>query len=176
MRTPVATALSLRVLFLAIAFFFTACVIASPAPNHQGQSIKIVSRQAAATVPTTGNGLSTIQACQQYSTVANLSAIGSNSTIRSAFLEASPVGTMFNSAMLNVMQANAKNLTTDVALNEACGNLTAVALQQVGVNFTMGIVGQFTFTENPVSVLNGPIMIGITVACLIIILGPASAV
>lgn len=176
MRNPTTMFLSLRVMLLAIALFFSASVIASPAAGHEGRNIKIVSRQAVAAVPSPGDVLSTAQACQQYSMVANLSAIGSNATIRSAFLEASPVGTMFNSAMLNVMQADAMKLSKDVQLNEACGNLTTVALQQVGVNFTMGIVGQFMFTENPVSVINGPIIVAICIACLVIILGPISAV
>lgn len=176
MRTPIATALSLRALLFVIGFLFTASAIASPAADREGQSIKIVSRQAPASGPAVGTPLTITQACEQYSMVANFSAIGSNATIRSAFLEASPVGTMFNSAMLNVMQANAMNLSKDVELNQACGNLTAVALQQVGVNFTMGIVGQFMFTDNPVSVVNGPIIIAMTVICLILIVGPATAV
>lgn len=173
MRTPMATALSLRALLFVIALIFTAGVVASPAPEHD---LKIVSRQVATTNTAVGSALEPAQACAQYSKVANFSAIGTNATIRSAFLEASPVGTMFNSAMLNVMQANAMNLSKDVQLNQVCGNLTAIALEQVNVNFTMGIVGQFMFTENPVSVINGPIIIAVTVACLIIILGPASAV
>lgn len=176
MRNPIATALSLRAMLFVIALFFTASVVASPLADREGANIKIVARQAPASAPAAGTPLSIPQACQQYSMVANLSAIGSNSTIRSAFLEASPVGTMFNSAMLNVMQADAMNLSKDVELNQACGNLTAIALEQVGVNFTMGIVGQFMFTGNPVSVVNGPIIVAITVACLIILLGPASAV
>ncbi|KAJ4424197.1 hypothetical protein N0V82_001063 [Gnomoniopsis sp. IMI 355080] len=177
MRTPIATALSLRAFLFLVALFFTAGVIASPLADPEANSIKIVSRQAPASAAVAaGTPLMATQACQQYSMVANMSAIGSNSTIRSAFLEASPVGTMFNAAMLNVAQANAVNLSKDVELNQACGNLTAVALQQVGVNFTMGIVGQFMFTENPVSVINGPIIVGICIACLFVILGPASAV
>lgn len=85
--------------------------------------------------------LITTEACAQYARVANLSAIGTNSTIRSAFLEASPVGAMSNSATLNVAQAAVKTLMMDVARNTACGNLSAMALQKVGVNFSMGIVG-----------------------------------
>lgn len=176
MRTPMATALSLRVLLFVMALIFTAGVMASPAPDREMQNLKVVSRQVAATTPAVGTVLEPAQACQQYSKVANFSAIGSNATIRSAFLEASPVGTMFNSAMLNVMQANAMNLSKDVQLNQVCGNLTAVALEQVNVNFTMGIVGQFMFMENPVSVINGPIIIAVTAVCLLLILGPASAV
>lgn len=175
MRNPIVTILSLRALLLVVALFFTASVVASPARDHEGGSIKIVSRQAPASAPAPGTVLETAQACQQYSMVANMSAIGSNATIRSAFLEASPVGTMFNAAMLNVMQADAMKLSMDVQLNQACGNLTAVALQQVGVNFTMGVVGQFMFMDNPTSVINGPIILIVCIACLVIILGPISA-
>ncbi|CAN8104250.1 unnamed protein product [Discula destructiva] len=179
MRSLMDNLLSLRaILFLAVLFFSTSA-LASPAPNVNGaSSLKIISRQvqqSEAVAITPGTQLSTPDACAQYSRVANLSAIGTNSSIRSAFLAASPVGTLFNAAMLNVMQADAVALTKDVQLNEACGNLTTIALEAVGVNFTMGIVGQFTFTGNPTSVVNGPIIVVLTVLCLMILLGPASA-
>lgn len=181
MRNPIDILLSLRAMLFLAALLFSTSALASPAPaTNELSSLKLASRQVAAAAPAAspavGTVLSTAEACAQYSRVANLSAIGTNATIRSAFLEASPVGTMFNAALLNVMQADAMLLMMDVQLNQACGNLSAIALQEVGVNFTQGIVGQFTFTENPVSVVNGPIIIAICSLCLLIILGPASAV
>lgn len=176
MRNPIDVLLSLRAMLFLAALFFSTSALASPTSGTN--EIKIVARQAPAAPaasPAAGTVLSTAEACAQYSRAANLSAIGSNTTIRSAFLEASPVGTMFNSALLNLMQANNKMLMMDAELNQACGNLSAIALQEVGLNFSMGIVGQFTFTENPVSVINGPIIILMTFLCLLIILGPASA-
>ncbi|KAF3765708.1 hypothetical protein M406DRAFT_68128 [Cryphonectria parasitica EP155] len=168
MRIPLAAAATLRVFLLLSAAFFSASVLASPMDPSQG-SIKIVSRQ------TAGSPLFTEQACQQYSRIANLSVIGSNSTMRTTFLDVSPAGTLSNSAMLNEAIKNLPMLTADAKLNEACGNLTTVATTEAANNFTKGIVAQFTFTGNHASIVNGPVVAGVVIMCLVVMLGPISA-
>lgn len=162
MQNPLAAVLSLRALFFLSVLLFSANVFASPG------NIKIIARQNAAP-------LDTAQACAQYSRIANLSTIGGNTTYRTVFIDVSPVGTLFNTALLNQAQRDLPMLTMDAQLNQACGNLTALAIQEAAVNFTKGIVGQFAFTGNHASVINGPMVIGICLACLVIILGPISA-
>lgn len=104
-----------------------------------------------------------------------MSVIGTNSSYRAAFIESSPIGTLQNMAMLNGAMAALPPLTADAALNTACGNLTTIATEQAAVNFTQGVVAQFTFVGNPSSVVNGPIMIVVTVLAVIIICGPLTA-
>lgn len=177
MQNPIATTLSTRVMvFLCALLFFSTSVLASPYKSAPG-TIKLIARQAdaAAAAPAVGSTLTQDQACQQYSRIANLSAIGTNSSYRTAFLESSPVGTLSNAAMLNGAMANLPPLTADAALNAACGNLTTIATEQAAVNFTQGIVAQFTFTGNPSAIVNGPIMIGVTLFALVVICGPLTA-
>lgn len=81
--------------------------------------------------------------CLQYATVANLSTIGTNSTFRAAFQQASPFGTDKSSGILDGATKKLKNYINNEALNSQCGNLTAVAIQQAPINFTQGIVGPF---------------------------------
>ncbi|KAJ0125202.1 hypothetical protein N8I77_006182 [Diaporthe amygdali] len=163
MQSPLTTA----ILLLAT---LSAAVFASPASgitDAEG-SVKVV-RQF------TGTILSTQAACLQYSQIANMSVIGGNSSYRTTFLEQSPVGTLANSAMLNKAILVAPNLTADAELNQACGNLTAIAIQEAATNFTKGIVAQFTFTGNPASVVNGPIIAVVVILCLLIQVGPLTA-
>lgn len=176
MKNPVATMLSMRVMVFLFALLFSTSVLASPFKSAPG-TIKIVARQApaSATATTPGTVLSQDQACQQYSRIANMSVIGTNSSYRTAFLESSPVGTLQNAAMLNGAMLALPPLTADAALNTACGNLTTIATEQAAVNFTQGIVAQFTFTGNPSSVVNGPIMIVVTLVALVVICGPLTA-
>jgi hypothetical protein len=82
--------------------------------------------------------------CLDYSITANLSTIGANSTYRSAFLQASPLGNFPNAKMLNAAIAKLPKLTRDVGLNKACGNLTTVAFTEAEQNYTKGIVAQFS--------------------------------
>lgn len=163
--------LSMRALLFLLAFLFSSNVLATPTKPG---SIKIVARQAAPAA-TPGSVLSTDLACLQYSRIANLSAIGTNSSYRTAFIESSPLGTLQNMAMLNGAMASLPVLTADAALNQACGNLTTIATEQAAINFTQGIVAQFTFTGNPSSVVNGPIMIVVTLVAMVIICGPLTA-
>ena len=89
--------------------------------------------------------------CAQYSTIANLSTIGANSTYRAAFLQASPDGTYASAAVLNSAMAQAPLLARNVDLNNACGNLTALAATAAATNFTQGIVAQFSGLPPPVA-------------------------
>ncbi|KAF2189124.1 hypothetical protein K469DRAFT_563005 [Zopfia rhizophila CBS 207.26] len=109
--------------------------------------------------------------CLDYARTANLSTIGANSTYRSAFLQASPVGTIFNAQMLNAAILKLPALTGDEALNQACGNLTTIALAEAERNFTVGIVAQFSgLVGNPQEIKAGPELLPI-VGLIILIFG-----
>lgn len=99
--------------------------------------------------------------------IANLSVIGANSTYRAAFLESSPQGTLGNAALLNKAIADNTNLALDTALNQACGNSTAIAITEAANNFTRNIVAQFTFVGNPSAVTVGPIIAVVTILALL---------
>lgn len=163
MQNPFTTA----ILLLAA---LTASVFASPASGSDAAegSIKVV-RQFTETV------LSTQAACLQYGMIANMSVVGGNSSYRTVFLEQSQTGTLANSAMLNKAILVAPNLTADVELNQACGNLTAIAIQEAALNFTQGKVAQFTFTGTPGSIESGPIIIVVVLLCLLIQVVPLTA-
>ncbi|GKT56585.1 metal tolerance protein 3 protein [Colletotrichum tofieldiae] len=85
----------------------------------------------------------TIMSCGEYSRIANLSTVGANSTYRATFFEASPNGNQFNAEVLDTAMAKLPSVIMDRALNEACGNLTALALQEAANNFTIRTVLQF---------------------------------
>lgn len=164
MQNPFTTA----ILLLAA---LTASVLASPASGTDAAdgSIKVVSRQFTETV------LSEQAACLQYSMIANMSVVGGNSSYRTVFLEKSQTGTLANSAMLNKAILVAPNLTADVELNQACGNLTEIAISEAALNFTQGKVAQFTFTGTPGSISAGPVIIVVVLACLLIQVAPLTA-
>lgn len=163
MQNPFTTAI---LLLAALA----ASVFASPTSGSDEGSIKIVER-----AQFTETILSTQAACLQYSMIANMSVVGGNSSYRTVFLEKSNVGTLANSAMLNKAILVAPNLTADVQLNQQCGNLTAIAIQEAAANFTQGKVAQFTFTGTPGSISAGPIIILVVVLCLVIQAGTLTA-
>jgi len=81
--------------------------------------------------------------CAEYSTIANLSTVGSNSTYRAAYLAASPQGGYPARAPLDTAEKELPNLQFDTALNTACGNLTEIAIKGAATNFTNGVVLQF---------------------------------
>lgn len=164
MQNPFTTAILLLVAV------FSASVFASPASGSDAEgSIKVVSRQFTDTI------LSTQAACLQYSMIANMSVVGGNSSYRTVFLEQSQTGTLANSAMLNKAILVAPNLTADAQLNQACGNLTAIAIAEAATNFTQGKVAQFTFTGTPGSIVSGPIIIVVVLLCLLIQVAPLTA-
>ncbi|OBT72110.1 hypothetical protein VF21_09179 [Pseudogymnoascus sp. 05NY08] len=80
--------------------------------------------------------------CADYSRIANYTAIDSNSTLRAAFLQASPQGTDPTRVILDraSVEFTAKNLKFDQALNAQCGNLSTVAFREVNTNFSEGVV------------------------------------
>lgn len=178
MPNMLATLLSLRAFLFLSALLFSTGALASPttARFHQG-TIKIISRQQQqdAGAPAAGTPLNVALACAQYGRIANLSAIGTNSTFRATFLDVSPVGTLFNEALLSQAMNDLPQLTMDPQLNQACGNLTTIANTEATNNFTNGIVGEFPFTGSHTSINGGPVVAIITVAALIIICGPLSA-
>ena len=92
---------------------------------------------------TTSSTNSSSPACLLYSRTANLSTIGSNSTYRSAFLDASPRGNFPNAKMFSTAIVALPPMTIDLALNEECGNLTTVAATEAEVNYTKGVVLEF---------------------------------
>jgi hypothetical protein len=82
--------------------------------------------------------------CMDYSMIANYSTIGTNSTYRSAFMQASPLGGDPTTATLDGATKKLPTVKFNKTLNDACGNLTTLAVKEAEVNFTMGIVGGFT--------------------------------
>lgn len=97
-----------------------------------------------------------VDPCMDYSITANMSTISANSSYRTAFIQKAPVGTIITARMLNAAQLRLPALTADVALNQQCGNLTALALTEAANNFTKGIVAQFTTEGLPVGIKAGP--------------------
>ncbi|KAL9949650.1 hypothetical protein D7B24_006718 [Verticillium nonalfalfae] len=81
--------------------------------------------------------------CIEYSRTANFSTIGSNITLRSAFIQASPFGTHQNLNFLAAMVVALPPMTADAALNAACGNLTTVAAAEAARNFSQGNIAGF---------------------------------
>lgn len=101
-----------------------------PIPHH---SLLMLTRQA---IPIS---------CAFYAQTANYTAINSNSSIRAAFLQASPDGTDPTRAIIDTAAKEFvnRNMMFDEALNKECGNLSAIAMEEVGKNFSNGIVGPF---------------------------------
>jgi basic membrane lipoprotein Med (substrate-binding protein (PBP1-ABC) superfamily) len=85
--------------------------------------------------------------CAEYSMIANYSTIGTNSSYRSAFMQASPQGGDPTTAILDGATKKLPTVKFDKALNDNCGNLTTLAVKEAEVNFTMGIVGGFTMKK-----------------------------
>lgn len=149
--------------------FLSALQFAAAAPGdaHLLPAAKLVVRQAT----TGGAPANQPVTCAEYSTVANLSVIGTNSSYRAAFLQKSPTGTLANAAMFKKAQLRLPALTADAALNRQCGNLTQVALTEAARNLTQGIVAQFTTAGLPVGIRNGPEVIVCVLASMIIMSG-----
>ncbi|GKT44643.1 uncharacterized protein ColSpa_04824 [Colletotrichum spaethianum] len=119
------------------------------------------------TTPTTQ---STIVSCGEYSRIANLSTVGANSTYRATFFVASPNGNQFNAEVLDTAIAKLPSLIMDRALNEACGNLTALAIQEAANNFTIRTVLQFSNIP-PAAPLDTSVHIIVCCAAALIFMG-----
>jgi hypothetical protein len=97
----------------------------------------------------------TPQICMQYSMIANFSVVGSNATLRAAYLAASPEGSDPARAPLDSAMLQLPNFQFNATINSECGNLTTIAFKQAEVNFTEGIVLQFK-----VGVVNSAMAVG----------------
>jgi hypothetical protein len=80
--------------------------------------------------------------CDQYASIANLSIVAMNSTFRADFVQASRDGTLQSSAILDnaLNQFMSEALMNDTTLNQQCGNLTLVAVNEAPKNFSEGII------------------------------------
>jgi hypothetical protein len=81
--------------------------------------------------------------CTEYTRIANLSTIGSNSSYRSIFLSQSSVGSMYDAKMFTAAMNALPPMMMDKGLNDRCGNATATAIAEAERNLTKGIVAQF---------------------------------
>ena len=147
-------------LFVLLSVFQLA--VAAP-EKYPGVELVVRQSTTAATTPATS--------CADYSTIANMSVIGTNSSYRAAFLQKSPVGTIINARMLNAAMLKLPALTADAALNSQCGNLTTIATTEAANNFTAGIVAQFTTAGLPVGIKAGPEVIISVLSCIVILSG-----
>ena len=82
--------------------------------------------------------------CDQYSFVANYSAIGANATMRDALRDASPQGADVATRVVGAAMEVADRFRLDRAVNRLCGNLSALADQEAARNFSRGIVADQT--------------------------------
>lgn len=140
---------------LAVCNFATAI----PEPKHHAALLEI--RQVSVTPSQT-------ELCLDYERTANMSTIGANGSYRTVLLQKSNVGTIYNARMLDEAIKKLPTLTADQILNSQCGNWTDIALKGAAVNFTQGIVAQFTTEGLPVGIRAGPEVIVIVGAiCLL---------
>ncbi|TDZ53958.1 hypothetical protein CTRI78_v006666 [Colletotrichum trifolii] len=100
----------------------------------------------------------TIMSCPEYSRIANLSTIGKNSTYRATFFAASPNGNHYNAEVLDNAILQLPAVILNQALNEACGNLTALAIVEAERNFTQRTVAQFSDIPLPEPLKTGPLI------------------
>ena len=112
---------------------------------------------------------SNLPICAQYSTVANLSAVGSNATIRAAYLAASPEGSDPARAPLDAAVLEEPSFKFNTTINDECGNLTTLAAKEVGVNFTNGIVLQFKVGAVNSAVQMGISALGLAIAMAVVV-------
>ncbi|KAI1385795.1 uncharacterized protein F4822DRAFT_414172 [Hypoxylon trugodes] len=120
----------LATLFWALCVFQVTAVAAENADSKTGMLLAL--RQNTAAV-----------SCPEYSMVANYSTIGSNSTYRAAFQQSSPLGTFQSNAIMDGATAKLPQFINNKAINDACGNLTQIAITEAANNFTRGIVANF---------------------------------
>lgn len=109
--------------------------------------------------------------CLQYSTVANLSTIGTNSTFRAAFLQAGPWGTNQAQGILDGATKTLLKLVDDPTVNQQCGNLTALAIQEAPNNFSQGIIGPFKVLKETMTPMNNGIDVLLVVGVALLLFG-----
>lgn len=106
--------------------------------------------------------------CLEYSRVANYSTIGTNSTYRASFQQASPHGTDQASGILDSATAKLPDFKFNAAINARCGNLSQVAVAGAEANFTQGIVAEFRISAASPGLRGG---LGMMVAGLVVAVG-----
>lgn len=94
--------------------------------------------------------------CLDYETTANMSTVGTNSSYRTVVLQKANVGTIYSARMLDAAMAKLPKLTADTTLNMVCGNWTEIAVREAAVNFTQGVVAQYSTQGLPVGIKAGP--------------------
>ncbi|KAI0909333.1 hypothetical protein F4824DRAFT_101904 [Ustulina deusta] len=87
--------------------------------------------------------------CADYSRIANLSTIALNSTLRAAFLRSSSLGTFPAVAILDAESPKLMDLKFNVALNQQCGNSSAIAIVEADRNLTAGTVAGMKIRDAP---------------------------
>lgn len=87
--------------------------------------------------------------CQNYAKVANLSTVALNSTYRAAFLRSAPMGTFTSINILDTEKPKIMAMMMDAQLNQACGNLTQIAIDGAAANLTAGTVLGLPILEAP---------------------------
>lgn len=134
MRTTYATrAAPLTALIWGICLLATVAVaVAAPTPEPISIDININLGDLA--------NLTARPLCDQYSFIANYSAIGANTTMRSALQNASPQGADIVAHVVDAAMKVADYFAHDETINRLCGNLTSVAGQEAANNFSNGIV------------------------------------
>ncbi|KAI0489735.1 hypothetical protein F4859DRAFT_509317 [Xylaria cf. heliscus] len=99
--------------------------------------------------PTATPAASLPVSCEEYGRIANLSNIALNSTLRGAFLRSSSLGTFPAAAILDVNPPKLMNLKFNVALNQQCGNFSALAVVEADRNLTAGTVAGMKILDAP---------------------------
>ncbi|CAO2654664.1 Nn.00g113970.m01.CDS01 [Neocucurbitaria sp. VM-36] len=150
-------------LLASILFLLSILHLAAAAPEHvyPAGAAKLEKRQVSATP-------SQAELCADYQWTANMSTIGANGTYRTVLMQKSNVGTIYNARMMDAAIRKLPKLTADPILNMACGNWTEIAVREAAVNFTQGIVAQFTTEGLPVGIKAGPeVIVIVGVTCMI---------
>lgn len=122
--SPVASFLFLSILMTVTTALYSPVSLLSPRQQQSDQSI-----------------------CDEYSTIANFSIVGSNATYRSAYLHASPEGTDPATAPLDTAISELPSFQFNTTINDECGNLTEDAIKGAATNFTQGVVLQFNINS-----------------------------
>ena len=131
----------------------------------------IAPRQSPAAIPA-----SLPVSCADYSRIANLSTIATNSTLRATFLRSSSLGTFPAAAILDADAPKLMDLMFNVALNQECGNSSAIAIVEADRNLTAGTVAGLKIRDAP-GVAPDNVSLPILCVVFIIIMGlPATVI
>lgn len=108
------------------------------------------------------------QLCLDYEITANMSTVGANGSYRTVVMQKANVGTIYSARMMDAAIKKLPALTADPVLNKECGNWTEIAFREAAVNFTQGIVAQYTTEGLPVGIKAGPEVVAIVGAISIL--------